>query len=499
MRRWTRPALVLVLASAAACGTTVGNTAGLRPGQAGAGLSLPTPAPSTGVTDRAGSARSGPTGGVGQSISVGDGPAPVASGPTPSVAPGTGPVAGSSGPIKVGFMYSVNDAAETAGVDNNTSINGGNVMRALVASYNHEGGFAGRRIDPVYASLRSSSNDFEGDLAAACAKLTQDNHVAAVISAIGLYSESFYACLAKSGTPVIAGDTGPDLYDARAFPNLFTPDSMLGDTRVIEVVERLHASGWLSTRDKMGVVIEDCPINQRIYANSLAPELRRLGIAVAATAQPQCFQAISDLGAISTEMGGAVARFRQRGVTKVIFVSQAQEGTIAYEFMLAAGNQGWYPGYALSSASFATTLQTQSGVPAREFRNARGVGWSPPTDTVKRSDWTMTSTTRECMKQVRAQGLRPSTAVDNVYVETVCDPFVLYDAALRSTRGDATATAVQTGLRVAGRSFVSSYSVSGATGFWDHGRLTPAQGRMFSYVPAQGGFVYTGQPFHFGS
>lgn len=420
------------------------------------------------------------------------------SGSVPTVGPGTGPVASSTGPIKVGFMYSVNDAAEAAGVDNNTSINGGDVMRALVASYNHEGGFAGRRIDPVYAFIRSSSNDFEGDLAAACAKLTQDNHVAAVISAVGLYSESFYACLAKSGTPVIAGDSGPDLYDARAFPLLFTPDSMLGDTRVIQVVDRLHASGWLTTRDKMGVVIENCPINQRIYANSLAPELRRLGIAVAATAEPHCFTAISDLGTISTAMGSAVVQFRQRGVTKVVFVSQAQEGTIAYEFMLAADNQGWYPGYALSSASFATTLQTQSGVSSRTFTNARGVGWSPPMDTVKRADWTMTPTTRTCMRRVRAQGLRPSTAIDDVQVETVCDTFVLYDAALRATHGAATAAAVQTGLRTAGRGFISSFSLAGATSFWDHGRLTPAQGRLFRYVQSQGGFVYTGEPFRFG-
>lgn len=495
-QRWLGLALALALAPATACGTTV-DTTGVRAADSGSGLSVPTVAPSAGGTGQRVGVGDSSTPSVPGSAVFSDGPSAAGMGAAPSVAPGTGPV-GATGPIKVGFMYSVNDAAEAAGVDNNTSINAGSVMRALVASYNRQGGLAGRRIDPVYAFIRSSSNDFEGDLAAACAKLTQDNHVAAVISAVGLYSESFYACLAKSGTPVIAGDTGPDLYDARAFPLLFTPDSMLGDTRVIEVVDRLHASGWLTTRDKMGVVIENCPINKRIYSGSLAPELRRLGIAVAATAEPTCFQAISDLGTISTAMGSAVVQFRQRGVTKVIFVSQAQEGTIAYEFMLAAGNQGWYPGYALSSASFATTLQEQGGVPEREFSNARGVGWGPPTDTVKRSDWTMTSTTRDCMRRVRGQGLRPATATDDLQVETVCDPFVLYDAALRATHGDASTPAVQTGLRSAGRGFVSSYCVSGATAFWDHGRLAPAEGRTFQYVSSQGGFVYTGEPFRFG-
>jgi len=414
------------------------------------------------------------------------------------VVPGSA-TTGTIGPIKVGFMYSINDAAASAGVDNNTSINPGNVMHALVASYNKHGGFAGRHIDPVYASIRSSSNDFEGDLAAACATFTQDNHVAAVFSTVGLYSESFYSCLAKAGMPVISGDVGPDRYDARAFPLLVTPDSMLGDTRVIEVVDQLNASGWLTSRDRMGVVIEDCPINHRIYANSLAPELKLLGIAVAATAAPHCFQSISDLGAISAEMGSAVVQFRQKGVTKVIFVSQAQEGTMTYEFMLAAGNQGWYPGYAMSSSSDATIQQGQGGVPKQEFSNARGIGWLPPLDTVNRNQWTSTPTTRTCLERVRVEGLRPATGIDDIQVEEVCDTFVLYDAALRLTHGDGGATTVQRGLQAAGTSFVSAATMAGATGFWDHGRLAPAQGRMFQYVSSQGGFVYTGQPFRFGA
>jgi hypothetical protein len=305
-------------------------------------------------------------------------------------------------------------------------------------------------------------------------------------SAVGLYSESFYACLAKAGVPVISGDVGPDRYDARAFPLLVTPDSMLGDTRVLQVAERLFASGWLTTQDKMGVVIEDCPINHRIYDNSLAPELKRIGIAVAATAAPHCFQSIGDLGTISAQMGSAVVQFRQRGVTKVMFVSQAQEGTMTYEFMLAAGNQGWYPGYAMSTASDATIQQSQGGVPKQEFSNARGVGWMPPLDSSQRSQWTTTATTRMCLHRVRAEGLRPSTGTDDIQVEEVCDTFVLYDAA------------VQGGLHTAATGFVSAATMSGATGFWDHGRLAPAEGRFFRYVPSRGGFVYTGQPFRFG-
>ena len=494
-----RVAVALLVVTTAACGTTVHTTAGSTSVPGDSTLSVPTIAPSAGGTGASdnGTGGTGPVGVVpGSTINAGPGAA--APGPSPgSAGSGTTGAASQTGPLKVGFMYSLNDAAASAGVDNNQSVNPGNVIHALVDSYNKSGGFAGRHIEPVYEQLKSSSNDYEGDLAAACASFTQDNHVVAVFVALGFFSEGFYSCLAQAGVPVISTDTGPDLYDARRWPLLVTPDEMLGDTRLIQVVDRLHASGWLTSRDRMGVVIEDCPINQRIFANSLRPELQRLGITVAATASPHCFQRISDLGTISAQMGNAVVQFRQRGVTKVIVVSAGQEGTMTYEFMLAAGNQNWYPGYALSSGSFATTLQAQSGVPEREFENARGVGWIPPSDSIKRGDWTNTASTQACTSRLHKQGLRPASANDTLTAQSVCDIFDLYDATLRTTRGDASASVVQQGMRSAGRAHVSGLTRGGASSFWDHGRLAPAEGRFFQYLSGQGGFVYTGKSFRF--
>ena len=461
-------------------------------------LSVPTGQAPAGSTP-GGPGGSSPAGVVPGSTATAPGTSAVGSQVIASTGPGTSTVTTpTTGPIKVGFMYSINDAAPSAGVNSNQTITPGNVMHALVDDYNKAGGFAGRHIQPVYEELRSSSNDFEGDLAAACASFTQDNHVAAVFVGLGYFSESFDSCLAKAGVPEITIDTGPDLHDARAWPLLVTPDEMLGDSRLVQVVDRLHDTGWLTSHDRMGVVIEGCPVNQRIYTVSLRLELRRLGIPVAATASPHCFQAIGDLGAISAEMGSAVIRFRQSGVSKVIVVSAGQEGTMTYEFMLAAGNQGWYPGYALSSASFPTTLQAQSGVPQREFENARGIGWEPPSDTVQHGDWTASSATRDCTARVTAQGLHPSTAVDQLAVQGLCDIFDLYDSALRGARGDASAAAIVPGMQRAGSTHISGLTLNGTSSFWDHGRLAPAEGRFFQYIPARGGFVYIGQPFRFG-
>lgn len=400
-------------------------------------------------------------------------------------------------PIEIGFMYSLNNAAASAGVNNHVTIDPGSVVHALVASYDATGGMGGRRIEPVYEELQSASNNYQGDLAAACAAFTQDHHVAAVISNLGYYSESFLGCLAKASVPVISSDAGPDYVDARQFPLLVTPDSLLGDTREVEVVTRLSETGWLAPADRVGVVIEGCPISQRIFTDALAPALQRSHLTLAATAQTQCFQGISDLGTISGQMTDAVVAFRAKGVSRVMFVSEAQEGTIAYEFMLAAGNQQWYPGYALSSASDATDLQAQSGVSQQEIGNSRGVGWIPPFDTVDMNQAPTTTTARQCLSRVRSQGLQPSTENDFLTLDSVCDTFVVYDEILRATGGDASPASFLRGLGSLGTSFVSALDLNGRTSPWDDGRLSPADGRLFAYLAARGGFVYTGSAFAF--
>lgn len=401
------------------------------------------------------------------------------------------------GPIEVGFLYSFNDAAASAGINNHVSIDPGNVEHALVSSYNATGGFDGRHIEPVYAELKSSSSNYESDLQAVCTSFTQDNHVAAVISTLGYYSESFYSCLSHASVPVVSGDAGPDLTDARLFPLLATPDALLGDTRVVQVADRLAASGWLTTTDRIGVVIEGCPIDQRIFNDSLVPALRAEKLTVAATTEPECLQGIGDLGAVSGQLANAVLQFRSNGVTKVIFVSQAQEATIAYEFMLAAGNQQWYPGYALSSMAYANDVASQSGVSQRELSNARGVGWIPTMDSAQNAQPPSTPAAQQCLSRLHAQGLYPISTEDFFTAYTVCDTFALYAAVLHSTSGNSSGEAFLPGLQSVGSGFASALDLDGKATAWDHGRLSPGAGAYFQYVANRTEFVYTSAPFDF--
>jgi len=271
-------AACLLTVGAAACGTTVDvDTVGV-PATSG-GLSAPPSAPLTaGVQPPGSGAVGGSSSGSTGALTAGGATTGAGSGATG--AQGTNSAAGPSettGPIRVGFVYANNDAASAAGVDNNMTVTAGKAMRALVASYDAGGGFAGRKIQAFYAHLNSSSNDYETDYAATCAALTQDDHVSVVVNSVGLYSESFQSCLAKAHVPVVS-DLGPDLQNARQFPLMVTPDDLLADTRVVQVVQKLKASGWLTPRNKIGVVIEDCPVDNRIFANTLKPAIARAGL-----------------------------------------------------------------------------------------------------------------------------------------------------------------------------------------------------------------------------
>jgi hypothetical protein len=486
------PAMVLL----ASCGTTVAGSTTQTAGESQAGLSAPGGSSSTGggtqslsVPGATATSSGGAINGAGSSSGATTG------GSNTNVGSSAGSAA-TTGPVRIGFMTTNNDAAASAGVNNGVSFNTQSVMKALVASYNAGGGLAGRKIQAYYQVINSSSNDFEGDLAAACASLTQDDHVAVVINDVGLYSESYQACLADAHVPVVS-DLGPDGEDAQKFPLMITPDDLRADTRVVQVVQRLKASGWLTPSNRIGVVVEGCPIDQRIFTNTLKPAIANAGLNLAASAQPHCFSAIQDLGTISSDMGNAVVNFRTNNVDRVMFVSIGEEGTLGYEFMLAAGQQDWYPGYAMSSMSYATTVATQSGVKQQELENARGVGWNPVTDTADLGQAPPNTAARQCLARLSRQGLRPASNNDHFYAYVPCDDFSLLVRILQATNGDISPSAFVRGLGPAQSGFQSALNVDGSATGWDHGRLGPGAYRYFAYNTSKSQFLYTSKSANF--
>jgi hypothetical protein len=396
-----------------------------------------------------------------------------------------------TGPIQLGILYSVNDGAQSAGIDNGNSFSLSRAVRAFVAGYNEVGGIAGRRINAVYAELHSASNNYEAQVEAACATFTQDNDVAAVISNLGYYSPILLSCLQKAAIPLLSGDwAGPDETDAAAHPLFVSPSGLLGEARVRAVIGHQASAGYLTARNRIGVVIEDCPVNQRVHQRAVVPALRQAGLTLAATYAPRCFLSLQDYGGQASDIQGAVLQLRQAGVDRVLFVSQAAEANIMNLFSTGAEAQGYRPGYALSSVAAATVLALNA--PAAQLANAKGVGWLPVLDSADTAQEPATATARRCLDMLAKQGVTPVSAADSFNVLGPCDSFELYAAVLRATNGDPSAEAVTRALPGVGAGYTSAATVGGRVAVRG-GRIGPGAARLFGWV--NGRFEYTSAAF----
>lgn len=411
---------------------------------------------------------------------------------TDRLAARSAPGVASHSPISLGVLYAVNDGAQSAGINNGNGYTLNQVMHAFVDSYNASGGISGRHIDAVYAELHSASNDFEGQTQAACATFTQDHHVAAVIADVGYHSDILVSCLGKANVPLITGDwDAPDQQDAAKYPLWVTPISVVGDARVNAVVSHLVASGFLQGRNRVGAIVEDCPVNERVYNNALVPALRRAGLTLASAARPRCFQSIQDFGGEASDLQGAVLQFNRAGVDRVIVVSEAAEANLVALFSESADPQHYLPGYALSSVAAPSVLALNA--PADQLANMQGVGWLPSVDTQNIQQSPATPTGSRCVGQMAKQGLRPMSNADYAYLYGACDSFAVYEAALRTTNGDSTTSTVMRAIAAVGRTYVSSSTVNGQVAVDGNGRIGAASGRLFAWVG--GRFQYTSGAF----
>lgn len=395
-------------------------------------------------------------------------------------------------PISIGVLYAVNDGAQSAGINNGNNYTLKDSMHAFVDGYNAAGGIAGRHINAVYAELHSASSDYESQTQAACATFTQDNHVAVVLASVGYHSDILVSCLAKANVPLIAGDwDAPDQHDADRYPLFVTPTTIVGDARVAAVVQHLTASGFLKPTNKVGVLVEDCPVDQRVYDNALVPALKRAGLTLAATFKPRCFLSIQAYGGQASDIQGAVLQFNRAGVDRVIVVSQAAEANIVALFSEVADAQHYLPGYALSSVAAPAVLALNA--PATQLANMQGVGWLPASDTQNLQQAPPTATGTRCLALMQKQGLRPASNADYAYAYGPCDVFSLYEAALRATNGDASTAAVMRALAVVGPTYVSASTLEGKVTTTSTGRIGAGTARLFAFTG--GRFQYTGAPF----
>jgi hypothetical protein len=396
------------------------------------------------------------------------------------------------GPIKIGFITVLNDAGESAGINDGKTYTPRRAFEAVVAASNARGGLLGRPVEPTYVELKSSSSSYSSDLQAACARFVQDEKVVAVLGVLAFQSDQFSACLAKAGLPYVTGDyaVGDDT-SVKAASTLVAPGGLSIDERIRTTLGRLSSAGRLTAKDELGVIVEGCPPSRRAAERTLGPTARKLGLKIAGTYEVKCFDSISAFGSQANDMQNAVLTFKSAGATQIFIVSASSDANLFLLFAAAAEGQQFRPKYALNSTA---ALAVQSGnSPRQQLANVAAVGWLPALDLAK-AETAQGQPQQSCRKDLAASGLAPQGPLDRYFAFGACDAFGLYDRALSAAAGDTAAGAIVAGVRSLGTSFSSASTLGGATDF-RRGRTGAGSGRVLLFESSCACFSYQGSAF----
>lgn len=400
-RRRSSAVLALVALTAAACGSTVQQTArrgagGVEASGAEAGLGGGGPGDTAASGDQSSSATgSGATGaGATNAARTGGSRTPSdASGNPLAVNPATGNGPGVDAKnINIGIAYVVNSAAANAAVGAN-GITQGDLKgeeQVLIDDINAHGGLAGRKFVPVWHQYDNTSAD-SADVQeqSACDDYTQDHKTFAVLDS---GRDTFRTCIEKRGGLEV--DSPLSISDAATFsqyPHYVEVSSMNLDRSAAALGPALGTEGWAGGWDsglgqpgpakaKVGIVTYDFPTFSHAVDQVLIPGLAKVGLAPdpADVRKVLWLQSNADVGSVAAGISSAVLKFRQDGVDHVIVFDE--RGVLTLLFLNNAQSQHYFPRYGWTSSNGPQTLVDAGDVQPQQLLGSMGIGWLPQLD-----------------------------------------------------------------------------------------------------------------------
>jgi hypothetical protein len=399
-----------------------------------------------------------------------------------------------TGPIKVGMLITKTSNASDYGVSLGNTISESDVDQALVQALNKRGGLDGRRIIPIYASTDTATTNWSTDYEAACATFTQDNHVDAVIGYSFDYERNFEACLTQKGIPhLTTAFNVPDNAELRQWPLFWALSTPTIDERSVAKLQGAIATGELTSKNKLGVVIDNCPGTQHAWKSVVEPYLRSQHIDVAATQDFGCGSGNNASTANeAASAGNALLSFRSKNVDRITFIS-VSEGPALLILSEAAESQHYYPTWIVSSLANLALQQGQA--PADQLKNVQGYGWLETQDVSPSLYSKPNATQRRCLSLVQSQNVHPQSAADYGFVYSVCEAMFVYERALQVAHGNAAGSAIIGAVAAIGR-FESVLNYDGASMFGSNIRNNAP--RIYRHVLYQSGcacFQYVGRTY----
>jgi hypothetical protein len=367
-------------------------------------------------------------------------------------------------PVRMGFIVIDLGGAEKvlAGFGTQVSFGDGELeAKALVADLNERGGIRGRKVLGFYARVNPASADPAAAYIAGCTKLTEDHKVDVVITVLNV-TQGFVDCVANHRTLVIneSFNPGDDHLLKQHKDWLFSPSLMSLDRGTELLLRQLKEAGGLGKGTKVGVVV-----------NGNDPQLPRVSNRVvkrllSAWKVPFVEQVVR--GTNSTDIAGAVLRFRSDMVNRVVFV--APNGLIQLQFMTFAEDQGYRPKYSFwdpDSPKFVS-----ESVPDEQARNISGFGALPVSD-VPPSQYPTTPGEKRCLAIFTKAGEPSQNRNSNLASTLYCEAVWAYEAAAVKITGRITAPLWRAAYRALGRSYrpLSTFGVDFGNGRNDNADL----------------------------
>jgi len=410
--------------------------------------------------------------GLGSSSAAGGSTLSTSAGPTSLAAPGgatsaaptgAGPPTSSASaadlsPVEVGFIVEASDAAlasslALSGVDNGDEPA---YAAAMVAYVNAHGGLAGHRVTPVYYSLNPESTaDYSTLEQQACTALTEDNHAIAGLTAFhNTADQDFTACMEQHGAATI----DPTGYAAGAAANYadysdyFTPDGLEVERQAVAYVDGLDGEGFFAPGVKVGLLAEDVPTYHSAITTALEPTLAHYGVHLADVEYYPETSSTSDLGSTVATISAAELRFAADGIKRVMFLEDGALG--AYELMLAADSQGYYPRYGLSTTDAPDGL-IGLGAPKSELAGTVGIGWIPLSDVGSGEEGHALPPGQDaCLSVMHAAGAAMADDTAEQVAMEYCEQLLFLQRAVDET-GSPTLLGIRNGVDALGTTFAS--------------------------------------------
>lgn len=380
--------------------------------------------------------------------------------------------------MKVGVHLSANAAAASAfGVP--LPQHSPAKVDAIVKWINTHGGIGGRKVVVAYHTTDPLQGSFDQQAQEACTDLAQDKKVQFAISAAQVYRDSLPACFAQNKVPFVWDVFYPTQRSIVPAEYLYRPAQPHTD-RLGFAIDGLARHGFFKGA-RIGIVRYDSAKAKAISDGVFKPALKRHGLAVAAefgVREPDSAAQASDSAASASS---GVLRFRQQGITHVLFVPSG--GAIPLLYLAAAESQGYRPKYGFTSLDAPYFIR--DSVPRSQLAGAAGAGWGPTVDLgpKRREAQGFSSGSKLCGAIAKGAGYGPEEAP-----YSYCNMLFFLKAALDGVRGttsDALAAAVP---QATGFQSSLTFAARFVRGRHDG----PAKARVFEFTDD---WTYVGQPY----